>query len=106
MNAVSMVQNNGESDMADVTIRIYFRDQAGMVEDGSQDYSLTDFAGFLPAIGDTIVDPGVLQGLDRTEPQNRDVWKVVDRIFNPRDMADYVVLVVEERKGTEADTWL
>ncbi|KKX29339.1 hypothetical protein [Rhizobium sp. LC145] len=89
-----------------VTVRIYFRGPDGKVEDGRQDYGLEDFAGFLPSIGDTILNPGVLQGLDRSEPQSRDIWKVVDRIFNPRDLVNYVVLVVEERRGTEADTWL
>lgn len=92
--------------MAEVTIRIYYRHENGKVEDGQQDYSLSDFANVLPAIGDTILDPGVLVGLDRRLPENRDVWKVVDRVFNPRDLADYVVLVVEERKGSEDDTWL
>lgn len=92
--------------MADVTIRIYFRDGAGKIEDGQQDYSLSDFAGVLPTRGDTIVNPGVVQGLDRQTPENREVWKVVDRIFNPRDLANYVVLVVEKRKGAEADAWL
>ncbi|HBF28124.1 MAG TPA: hypothetical protein DDW73_00610 [Rhizobium sp.] len=95
-----------EQRLRDVTIRIYCRDKDGKVEDGSHDCSLSEFTGFLPSIGDTIVDPGVLQGLDRREPGNRDVWKVADRIFNPRDMSDYVVLIVEVRKGTEADTWL
>jgi hypothetical protein len=89
-----------------VTIRIYFRHSDGRVEDGSQDFGLRDFAGVLPAIGDTILNPGVLQGLDRNQPANREVWKVVDRVFNPRDLANYVVLVVEERRGTEADGWL
>ena len=92
--------------MADTTIRIHMRGADGKVTDAQQDYGLEDFAGHLPQIGDTIVDPGVPQGLDRRKPENRDVWKVVDRVFNPRDLQDYVALVVEERKGTEADAWL
>jgi len=92
--------------MTDVTIRIYFRDTSGKVEDGEQDYRLSDFAGFLPAIGDTVLDPGVLEGRDRRQPENREIWKVVDRIFNPGDLADYVVLVVEARRGTADDAWL
>ena len=48
-------------------------------------------------IGDMIIDPGVLQGLNRHEPTNRRVWDVAGRVFNPRDMADYIAFVVEER---------
>lgn len=92
--------------MTDVTIRIYYRDAKGNVEDGQVDFGLSDFAGFLPSIGDTVVNPGVLQGRDRNRPEDREVWKVVDRVFGPRDMKGYVVLVVEERAGTRADTWL
>jgi hypothetical protein len=90
----------------DVTIRIYYQHPDGRTEDGSLDFELKDFAGYLPAIGDTILNPGVTSGRDRTEPQNREIWKVVGRVFNPRDMASYVVLIVEERKGTDADGWL
>jgi hypothetical protein len=90
----------------DVTIRIHYRRVDGRVEDGGQDFGLEQFAGYLPAVGDTILDPGVAQGLERNRPENRDVWKVVDRVFNPRDLENYVVLVVDERKGTRADSWI
>jgi hypothetical protein len=98
--------NSNENTTMDVTIRIYFRKPDGRIEDGSQDFALEDFAGVLPAIGDTILDPGVVQGLDRHQPENRDVWKVVDRVFNPRGLSKYVALVVEERRGTVADGWI
>ena len=92
--------------MQDVTVRIHFRQPDGAIEDGQQDFGLESFAGFLPAVGDTIVDPGVRVGLDRRDPANREVWTVVQRVFGPRDLQDCVVLVVEARKGTEADTWI
>ena len=83
--------------MVDVHIRIYFREPDGKLEDSQQEFGIESFAGVIPAIGDMIVDPGVLQGLNRHDPKNRRVWDVVGRVFNPRDMADYVALVVEER---------
>lgn len=83
--------------MDDVHIRIYFREADGTLEDSQQEFGVESFAGAIPAIGDMIVDPGVLQGLNRHEPTNRRVWDVVGRVFNPRDMADYIALVVEER---------
>lgn len=92
--------------MEDVVVRILTRDSSGKVEDWQQDFGLEDFAGFLPSVGDIIVDPGVLQGLDRNKPENRDVWTVVGRVFNPRDLKNYVSLIVEERKGTAEDAWL
>lgn len=83
--------------MVDVHIRIYFRATDGTLVDSQQEFGVESFAGVIPAIGDMIVDPGVLQGLNRHEPTNRRVWDVVGRVFNPRDMADYIALVVEER---------
>lgn len=84
--------------MPDITIRLYFREANGTLVDGQEDYGIESFAGQVPAIGDMIVRPGVLQGLDRHDPANREIWDVVGRVFNPRDLADYVALVVEERK--------
>lgn len=83
--------------MVDVQIRIYFRNADGALEDSQQEFGVESFAGVIPAIGDMIVDPGVLQGLNRHELANRRVWDVVGRVFNPRDMDDYIALVVEER---------
>lgn len=83
--------------MVGVHIRIYFRHADGTLEDIQQEFGVESFAGVIPAIGDMIVDPGVRQGLNRHEPTNRRVWDVVGRVFNPRDMVDYIALVVEER---------
>ncbi len=80
----------------EVTVRIYKQTQEGDWEDWQQDYGLEDFAGFLPAVGDLILEPGVLQGLNRYDPQNRKLLTVVQRVFNPRDLPNYVALVVEE----------
>ena len=87
------------------TIRIYMREHDGRVQDQTTDFSPADFAGVLPAVGDTILYPGVTSGRDRNDPANRKVWKVVERVFNPRDLSDYVVLVVEERTANENDGW-
>jgi len=83
--------------MVDVHIRIYFRGADGTLEDSQQEFGVESFAGVIPAVGDMIVDPGVLQGLNRHELTNRRVWDVVGRVFNPRDMDDYIALIVEER---------
>lgn len=84
-------------------VRILHRDPAGKIVDGEVDFDLDQFAGQMPTIGDTIVDPGVLQGQDRRLPQNRQVWTVVGRVFNARDNEDYVALIVEARDGSLAD---
>lgn len=89
--------------MKDVTIRIYFRDSDGKANDGQEDYGLSDFGGLLPCVGDCILKPGVLQGLDRGRPNNREIWTVVGRMFNPRDNKDYVALIVEERPPTAGE---
>jgi len=85
------------------TIRILHRVDAGKVIDGSQDFGLEDFAGQVPMIGDMILDPGVPVGKKRDDPRNREIWTVVGRVFNPRDNADYVSLIVDSRDGTLDD---
>lgn len=84
-------------------IRILHRDPNGKIFDGGVDFAPEHFAGQVPMIGDTIVDPGVLQGQDRHLPQNRQIWTVVGRVFNSRDNEDYVALIVETRDGNLAD---
>jgi len=44
------------------SIRILHRDPAGKIFDGGVEFGLEQFAGQVPMVGDTIVDPGVLQG--------------------------------------------
>lgn len=89
--------------MGDIHIRIYFREADGTLVDGQQEFDVESFAGQVPGIGDVIVKPGVPQELDRHDPSNREVWVVVGRVFNPRDMADYVALIVEERAPEPRD---
>lgn len=87
----------------EITIRLLFHRADGTIEDAQQDYSLADFAGVLPTIGDQILDPGVVSGRKRDDLINRRVWTVVGRVFNPRDNANYVALIVDERIPTNAD---
>ena len=49
------------------------------------------------------MDPGVTSGLNQNAPKNRRMWTVVQRVFNPRDNADYIALIVEERQPTEVE---
>lgn len=84
-------------------IRILHREPNGKVFDGGVDFGPEQFAGQMPTIGDMIVNPGVPQGLNRADPQNRELWTVVGRVFNSRDNKDYVSLIVETRDGSLAD---
>ena len=85
------------------SIRILHRDPAVKVFDSGVEFGLEQFAGQVPMVGDTILDPGVLQGQDRHMPQNRSIWTVVGRVFNPRDREDTVALIVESRDGNLAN---
>ena len=89
-----------------VMIRTFFLRATGKIEDSHENYDLSDFAGFLPSIGDTILNPGVVQGLNRSDPVNRRIWTVVGRMFNPLDNKDGVALIVEERAPTGNETEL
>lgn len=92
--------------MTEPTIRIYRRMPDGSVHDGEEDYDRSAFAGQIPSIGDLILNPGVLTGVDRRQAQNREIWEVVGRIFNPRDLEDYIALVVETHSATDKDAGL
>lgn len=92
--------------MTDLTIRVHYRDEAGWIEDVQLDMDLSEFGGVLPSIGDTILKPYTLLGQDRSDPANREIWTVVQRVFNPRDQKDYVALVVEFRPATNSDPWV
>ena len=71
--------------MNEVTIHLYCRSADGKIEDAQHTFDLSDFGGFLPSVGDRILDPGVPASLERHVPENRRLWTVVDRVFNPRD---------------------
>ena len=81
--------------MNQVRIHLYCRSANGKIEDAQHTFDLSDFGGFLPAVGDKILDPGVPASLERHVPENRRLWPVVDRVFNPRDTKDFVALVIE-----------
>src|SRR5215203_4726378 len=83
------------SRMSEVTIHLYCRSADGKIEDAQHTFDLSDFGGFLPSVGDKILDPGVPASLERHVPENRRLWTVVDRVFNPRDTKDFVALVIE-----------
>lgn len=87
-------------DPSEVIVRLYQQDAAGDWHDYQRDYGLEDFAGIVPSIGDKFLEPGVLQGLDRYQAVNRRLYTVVERFFNPRDLTNYVVLVVTESVPT------
>lgn len=89
--------------MVGVNIRIYFREADGTLSDSQQDFDPESFGGIVPAIGDMIVEPGVPSFLDRHDPANRVIWDVVGRVFNPRDLNDYVALIVEPRNANPCE---
>lgn len=90
--------------MTELTIRICIEGDNGELSDGAQDFELSDFGGFLPVAGDLILDPGVsAREADRSAPENRTIWVVKRRVFNPRDLQNYVALIVAKRQATSAD---
>jgi hypothetical protein len=56
-----------------------------------------------PTSATGFLSPEFPQGLDRREPKNRNIWVVVQRMFNPRDMENGVALIVEDRVPTPAE---
>ena len=83
-------------------IRLYVEED-GQLIDMKHEFELPDLAGTVPAVGDFIVDPGVVQGQDRNNPANRTIYEVISRYFLPHAHGDglaYVAVVVNSRKAT------
>ncbi|MFC5358109.1 hypothetical protein [Azospirillum himalayense] len=82
-----------------------FVDEGDRYEYARKSYEIKDI-GVVPAVGDIIVEPGVMQGLNREEPTNRLVYEVQSRYFLPAE-ADgsppKICLVVKERKGRDKE---
>ena len=92
--------------MTEHWIRLYVVREDGTYADARDDFTLSDFGGVLPAVGDLIVDPGVRQDLDRDVAANRTVYEVVARYFqplsNPKSEHHYsCVLVCTDRRGQD-----
>lgn len=91
--------------LPELYVRLYGIDDDGRYFDMSEEYALSDLNGIVPVKGDFIVDPGVLQGLDRRRFENRTVFEVVHRYFQPASGDDdkwrYLVLVCRKRPGQE-----
>ncbi len=56
--------------------------------------------GAAPIPGDIMVDDGVPSGLDRTDPANRTIYRVLSRYFLPHARGADICLVCEERQGS------
>ena len=91
--------------MNETSIRIYFESDDGDWSDSQMDYPLESFGGFLPNVGDSLLEPGVLTGRDRHDPANREMLDVVKRVFGAKDHPNVVAIVVRKRKlqDREAD---
>lgn len=83
--------------MVDVNIRTDFRETDRTLVNKRQEFGVESFAGVIPAVGNKVVDRGVLKRLNRREPKSRRMWNIVGRVFNPRDIHDCVELIVEEQ---------
>ena len=86
----------------ELTIRLFSIDGEGVWQDEQHDYELENFGGHLPAVGDIILEEGVLSGLDRNDPKNRRLMTVKHRVFNAGDNPDYIALVVDKNAPTKA----
>ena len=95
--------------MPKTAIRIYVDYGEGPFDDRREEYDLENFGGdVLPAVGDRIVTPWVPGGLNRSDPENREVYEVRHRYFLPNttpkdDELVYLVLVVRSRGATDEE---
>ena len=95
-----------EWDMKEVAIRIHRTAPGGDLDDMKTEFTSEEFGNTVPAVGDLIVEPGVLSGKSRQDPANRVIYEVTARYFLPGAHGDdltYVALVVSVRQAHEAE---
>lgn len=87
--------------MSDSIVRIYMR-RDDVIQDMSDEYGVENLAGQVPMVGDYIIDTFMDRSLDRNDPSNYGLLKVVARYFRPKGNDNYVAVVVErEAAGQE-----
>ena len=87
-------------------IRLFTREGEYYV-DLKEEYDISELAGTVPAVGDFIVDPGVLGGRDRNDPANRTIYEVISRYFLPMTRGNdisYVAVVVKIRTAEDSES--
>jgi len=95
-----------ESVMAEPMIRVYYRDANGDLDSHREDYTLAQYGGAIPQVGDVIVSnrPGKGDGLNTNwnDPRERIFCEVVRRYILPDEEGKYVRISIEvkERPGT------
>lgn len=88
------------------TIIALFYERNGVLETTGDNYSLADFGGVVPVVGDLLPMEGVAVGKDRSDPDNRTVYEVVSRYFFPRyreQDAPQIGFEVRARAGTRRE---
>jgi|GEM_PF-2204725 len=87
-------------------VRVFRRSPIGRLVASGHEYSLSDFDGVLPCIGDSILSPGLKVPGSGDDYRNRTMWSVVDRVFDVEAKSCFVNLVVEERDLIELEEGL
>ena len=89
--------------MTDDTMIIIFMKQecSGEIEDSGEQYSIAHFGGVLPVPGDLILRPDVPAGQSRSDPANREMWEVLHRAFNARDLGEKNLALVVRARAPE-----
>lgn len=86
-------------------VRLYL-EKDDKLHDLKHEFELDALCDTVPCVGDLLVDPTVLRGDDRTDPDSRWILEVVGRYFLPGahgPLLSYVALVVSPRPGTERE---
>ncbi|XYD08801.1 hypothetical protein R1A27_28335 [Methylobacterium sp. NMS12] len=87
--------------MEPVTIRLHYVEADGRAVDARRELRLDQCGGTVSAVGDEMLLPLVVGESLASAP--RQLLTVKRRIFNPRDLPDYVALVCERRPVSEAE---
>jgi hypothetical protein len=82
-------EGGGEAMNKDVVLRLYKR-TAGKLTDLTEDIDLSQTAGIVPSVGDRMVVGG-------------QIATVTERIFNPKGIGNYVIVVPEIRSSGDKD---
>jgi hypothetical protein len=89
-------------------IHVFIR-KGGELVRWDESWTPDELGGVCPAIGDTIIDPGLPAPSEKSDfatPSKRTFYKVAERYFRPEASHTQIMLVVEERLGREDEVEL
>ena len=92
------------SDKPEVLVRMFYRDAHDDLGSDREDYTVEQYGGTIPNVGDIIVSQGMNSpNANPLDPEERTFCEVVRRYFLPDDECVSVAIEVKRRPGKRGE---